>query len=548
MPSYYPFQQNYFERLLQKYPELLAFLAENKNQIEATQEGSLSEAPAQWMKDMYAAAEAVLPKAQADFKKNFKNSPLNALIQQADPDERSLELERTALSLMTIQAVAEDQYPFFEKDIKPSFAKPLTKDQFKALNKLLKQNFPNNPPPQRTHKLPELKIVLNALRKIRPLREGLGLGAVGPDGFLPALLKQSRSELAEKLPSLRIFKDEDFAQLQHMEAGFNYADFVQGALTERELTKLKEFIEKQGENALYQDALSQMFVLAGSAGHKDRMTLNCVLAPTYLDYALPALSKLAKQTPQEVYANYLIQKLQTVDVYKDGFSSKDRLLARLICLFRIDKAEKAQTLQANLEGLPQTDSLWKANKKFEKYSQLPELSAPTYMPLLLIELKNKQGDYLSAVRTGLELMNRSFERYAGLIKDQILPAQTGVNFNELAGLVKSDFEATWQLYEQKGEIVFKRTNKAAWPAARVEPDKLEHYAGCGTLNTECAASFFSTCERKPVTPPKLPKGIENIMKKGLSISPGSLTNQQPGYPPIAGSTPEINTPKPPQIK
>lgn len=97
------FDKRYYSTIFQLHPELLGFLTE---EIDATADYQMRE-KAPWMDEMYQAAEETLTSMP-------KEGLLTSFLSKTSLANRSIELERTMLSIMVIESVVSNDYNFFE--------------------------------------------------------------------------------------------------------------------------------------------------------------------------------------------------------------------------------------------------------------------------------------------------------------------------------------------------------------------------------------------------------------------------------------------------
>ncbi len=470
-------KMKYFENLFKDHPELLAFFTDS---IDATHDYNTT-AMADWMRVMYEAARVVLPEVQA----SLTLEPLSTLIKSVNIQGRSIELERTVLCIMAMQAVASGNYEFFSQT-STVFGSPITSKQFRQLEALLRGCFPNGEIKILLHEL-----VLGDLGKVRVLREALyrtfNLTQQDPDQFLSALLKLGHDTLRQVLPGIASLSAAEHEELVKVNTEFHYGHFAHTESTERELQKLQLTLKVRGMRYLYKNMLVQVFDVAGAAAQDGgKILLNQSIASTYLDDMLPALLRLGSMAPEKVYTQYMAKRLQVCGLLPPGsfsriLSPQERLLGRLACMFRIYKKDDLVILQAALEKLF-LDSIFLRNvKALDDYQLQENLQTPTYMPALLNALKtsprimelakeSEDNPQVIALRIGLQLIGNTLSAHQRLVADRKLTPDNPVNFNALTGLVKNDFDAIKTLCITQ-DIAFEKNSGIALPTTWVTTHK-----------------------------------------------------------------------------
>jgi hypothetical protein len=174
-----------FKKLFIDHPELLTFLAEG---VEATQDYDVV-TMLPWMVEIYEAAGIAL----AEVMLILSGEPIEPLLSRANPKRRSIELERTVLCIMAMEAVAVGDYAFFvETPI--LFGEPISAEQFDRLRGLMCTFFP-----EKSDKLLRFELLLGDIGKVRPLREALsaefGIEEQDPDQFMERLLSADYAKL-----------------------------------------------------------------------------------------------------------------------------------------------------------------------------------------------------------------------------------------------------------------------------------------------------------------------------------------------------------------
>lgn len=450
------FNQEYFNEILSQHPELLAFLCPD---VEATSDYNTSDL-APWMHELYDQVTYQLKPEESASIDTEDDTPLVKLIESANADARSIELERTMLCIMCMDAVYSGDRTFFEKSPVP-FGKPLSKDQFNQLYLSLIQHFPKDT----GRKILFCELVLGDIGKIKPLRELLcqefSIHEQDPDRFIEALLAQDHARLSEILPTIASLTKKEFEELRKTYTGFHYGHFCHTESTERELGRLQNILKQRGMRYLTKNMLVQLFDVAGARAHdQGKIQLNNVIFGTYFDDMLPALKQLEYHTPEEVYRDYLVKRLDIAQVTledstKQSLSTTERLLGRLLCMFRIYKPGDAATLQASLARLEEDDQFKRDLATLDSYQANPKFHTPTYMPALLNALKDNKNlatlahgededAQTTALRVGMRLIAMSLAEHQKRHSEN----QNPVNFNQLTSVVKGDLNDIKSLLKQ----------------------------------------------------------------------------------------------------
>ena len=201
------FDQEYFNKILGNHPELLAFLCPG---VESTSDYNTTE-QAGWTTALYQDVKFHLnPEDNASAEDD--EPPVFKLIDKANPNLRSIELERTMLCIMCLDAVYSGNHTFFEKSPVP-FGKSITKEQFNKLYLNLIQQFPK----ETSRKIIFCALVLGDIGKIKPLREMLCKEFSISERLLGRLLCMFRIYSAEEAATLQaslahLAKDDQFTR------------------------------------------------------------------------------------------------------------------------------------------------------------------------------------------------------------------------------------------------------------------------------------------------------------------------------------------------
>lgn len=465
-----------FDEIFQRYPELLAFLS---HEVEATHDYQITQ-PAQWTQNLYQAAKIAL-----ENRSSRVGEPLASILNTVDFNTRSIELERSMLSLQALYALVNGNYDFF-KNTPVLFGRAITEEQFNSLCAYIKTYASGD-----KVRLLEHEIVLGDLGKIKPLREALSyrfnIIPQDPDQFMTALLEQSDQDLRSVLPGLSKLDEETLHELKKINLGFHYGHFVHTESTERELAKLKEVLQKRGMEYLYLGFLVQCCDVAGAAAQDNgKILLNNTIASTYLEDILPLLGRLKDEEALRVYERYLARRLTAVHLMKTTdivskitvstvlagafwtqhqqlrplsiLNADQRLLSRLLCMFRIYDPKKALDLEQAILSLKSDRLFATALQEITEYEADTALQTPTYMPAFLgallnsnklreIGLAKNQGAQHLALRVGIVLIADYLKTHQNEVKNGKLNALTPFSFNELAGRVKADFDNVYAEYE-----------------------------------------------------------------------------------------------------
>jgi hypothetical protein len=432
-----------FNTLFQKHPELLQFLS---GTVQATNDYDQKD-QATWAAEMYQAANlAAKQKASA----------------------RSIELERTVLCLLSLDAVTQGNYSFFKNApyFKGSFC--MTEQQFYTLHELVDNYYPKT-----KNKILQTELVLGDLGKIQSLKESLGkefkIAAKDPDQFLQALLKQEYSALTQRLPSIQALKEKDFKKIHRVSLHWGHvchAECPPKVLIQfkKDLLELEQKEKGSAPIALHQALLVQLFDVAGAAAQaQGKMLLDQSLFVTYIENILRPLFKLAteeKYTGEEAYRDYLAQRLERVEM---KYSNDNDFLGRLICMFRIFSAEEAKALAISLETLKQNAQFTADLATLSAYEKNDAFSTPTYMPAFLVKLKSSpritelkqenEDAQATALRVGMHIIANTLKAYQTCYEQNQKIAINPPNFNGLTGLVEKSFDSIRALY-QGGNVDF----------------------------------------------------------------------------------------------
>ena len=479
------FDKKYFTQLFTNYSELLSFLTEG---VDATQDYKIEEM-ADWMKEMYVVAEEI----KEEFLKNLDaESPLYFLIQKASTKRRSIELERTCLCLMTMEAISTDNYNFFETTPVLS-GKTITKEQFKYAKDLIEKYFPKD-----SRKLLQLELILGDFGKIRPLREKLcssfNISAHDPDLFMTALFEQGYEKMKAIFPCVSTISEKEFDELLKINTGFHYGHFAHTESTEREIERLRIVLEDRGISYLYKNILVQIFDVAGAAAQsKGKLLLNEAICNTYLNDMLSVLENLDSSKSIEVYQEYLVKRLKVCQLIDEEskietLDNKQYLLGRLLCMFRIYDNSSAKKLENALNRLFLNQEFKKNIEILNKYQTDNRFFTPTYMPAFLNALKDsnrlmelaeseQKDNQIVALCVGMNIIAKVLEAHQSLIEKNELKVINPINFNPLTGIVKSDFDQIIMLYKSP-QISIGKTDGLAYPTVWLEknkPDETKNY-------------------------------------------------------------------------
>lgn len=499
------FTSHDFKELFTDFPELLCFL---HKKVDATQDYNL-EQMAPWMESMYKAAKEVLPQA---FNTIPSSSPLYPLLKDLNFDKRSIELERTCLCLMTMEAVNAKNYNFFSKT--PVLdGNPITQDQFNQLANRVQNYFPNS-----SVKLLRLELLLGDFGKIRPLRQALckqfGITAQDPDHFMASLFNQSFQQLKVIFPCLTSMSEQEFSELRKINTGLHYGHFAHAESTARELEKLRQVLMERGMDYLYKNILVQAFDVAGAAAQaKGKILLNESIYNTYFKDMLPVLEKLPKMGSQNAYATYLIKRLEVCEQLADKInpsqlSSQDYLLGRLLCMFRIYQKPAADALKMALQNLTNETAFSESIAILKQYESNYQFSTPTYMPAFLNALKahpdlstlakNNEDKQQVALRVGIRIIANCLQAHQTLVNKNQLTTINPINLNQLAGLVKTDFTAVVKLYDEP-DIAIGKSDGVVYPSAWLKENKpasLLEYAHTSSQYVEFANNLAEEQNQK----------------------------------------------------
>ncbi|ALA24262.1 hypothetical protein AVI51_14605 [Piscirickettsia salmonis] len=439
----FDFKKDFFKDQFEKYPELLAFLSSN---VDATADYYLGPMTA-WMDELYAAAAEYLPDAQA----LELPLPIQELLEYATADKRSLELERTMLSLMSAYSIAFGNYLFFALSPVVSGEK-VSQDQLKHLSELY--NYAEYKP------VVDLELVIGDLGKIRPLRQYIraeeGIEAEDPDQFITALLQKGQAVCAKYLPSIANLSPEVFSELAKINTGFQFGHFAHAESTERELAKLKQVIDEHGADYLSLNMLVQCLDVAGAAAHNGgRLLLNQAMTESYLDFLLPILMLLKDQTPERVYEIYLKERMEQCELGVDQLASlttDERVLGRLLCMLRMTEPAPAQELNQAFIQLKNTPEFIDNLETLTLYEADPRLQTPAYMSPLLValtesaevaELARNQGKIPQemALNIGLRIIACCLKEHYARIQAGEVSQEIPISFNDLTRFIKEDASA-----------------------------------------------------------------------------------------------------------
>ncbi len=488
------FNQTYFESLFKSYPELLAFL---NTEVDATHDFQIT-APAPWTNDLYQATAMVLP----DVKVKHTNEPLASLLRTANPEIRSIELERTVFSIMTMQAIVENNYDFFKKTPVYSNQLIILSDQFQNLCTLLQTYFPTD----LDKNILLRALILSDLGKIRPLREALCklfyITAQDPDHFMSELLRRNYTELSAILPSIN--NEITLTELRKINTEFHYGHFAHAESGERELARLKDMLAEHGHGV---EAIGKHFILqicdvAGAAAQDGGKTiLTQQIATIYLNCILPALLSLTTKTPTTVHENYFSKRFQLcqLPIHETPLTSEQHWLGRFICMLRIDTLSAAEQLQTALKELLANNPKFVADlESWHQYQLNPKLSTPTYMPALLVALKNKEP-LTVALQIGATLIRRALECHQYLVEVSKIHKENPANFNALTGITKNEFDCIQAVYKERSSICFCSSNGIVYPTQWIKQHKPAELAAYVSetgimldqeLSTTGSAQFF----------------------------------------------------------
>ncbi|WP_230382406.1 hypothetical protein [Piscirickettsia salmonis] len=439
----FDFKKDFFKDQFEKYPELLAFLSSN---VDVTADYYLGP-KAIWMDELYAAAAEYLPAAQA----LELALPIQALLEYATADKRSLELERTMLSLMSAYSIASRNYLFFALSPVVSGEK-VSQDQLKHLSELY--NYAEYKP------VVDLELVIGDLGKIRPLRQYIreeeGIEAEDPDQFITALLQKGQAVCAKYLPSIANLSPEVFSELAKINTGFQFGHFAHAESTERELAKLKQVIDEHGEGYLSLNMLVQCLDVTGAAAHNGgKLLLNQAMTESYLDFLLPILMLLKDQTPERVYEIYLKERMEQCQLSVDPLASlttDERVLGRLLCMLRMTEPAPAQELNQSFIKLKNTPEFIDNLETLTLYEADPCLQTPAYMSPLLValtesaevaELARNQGKIPQemALSIGLRIIACCLKEHYARVQAGEVSQEIPISFNDLTRFIKEDASA-----------------------------------------------------------------------------------------------------------
>jgi|GEM_PF-3526884 len=491
----------YFQDLFSSYPELLAFLHKD---VDASQDYHIDQM-APWMEALYQAAEDALPLALAGLP---RNSLLLPLLENAVTDKRSIELERTCLCLLALQAVEQKNYSFFSATPVLS-GNPITQEQFEKLSQLLQSYFPGQ-----TKKLLRLELLLGDFGKIRPLRTSLcklfSIEEQDPDQFIAALFSKGYQQLGQIFPCLASLTEQEFEELRKINTGFHYGHFVHTESTPRELERLSRVLNERGMDYLYKNILLQAFDVAGAAAQaQGKILLNQAIYATYFNDMLPVLLSLANTSSQEAYQAYLTKRLKICEqFYSEPLTTLQQLLGRLLCMFRIYDKNTATSFEQALQNLFTDKEFVDSINFLNEYQSLPEYSTPTYMPAFLNALKDQprllelaenstESMQQLVLRVGFGIITDCLKAHQKLVIGNKLQSINPLNFNQLTGLVKSDFDAIINLYRTQ-DIAIGKADGIIYPSTYLtmhKPYEVNKYVHNKAISTVHLTEFFNTDEQ-----------------------------------------------------
>lgn len=417
-----------FSETIKKYPVLLAFTTKG---VQATNDYDISQMT-DWMKALYDEAEKVresfLSQESTDFLTPF-------ISETVLPEKRTIELERTMFSLMTLEAIVSGDYSFFAETTKPLFGEPLSKEQFGKIVEIFKTNNIDK-------KMVELSLVLGDIGKIKPLRDALceqfNIDKQDPDEFLGELLNQDFEQLQKTLALFANISKEEFECLKKSHIDLHFGHLVHAECNNTRLYWLGEnFLKESEENwkAFYTAFIVQLCDVAGAAAQAGGKTiLNQVVALTYLDGVLPSIELIKTgKSGADAYKNYLKFRLNHAGM---NFSSsklgvKNVWLARFMCMMRVYDNKSAEKLDSAIENLLEEDGFKKDLETFKTYES--DGATPTYIPALLGQLL-KAKDYEDALRLTMRVV-------ASACAEQMKGSwDNPANFNGLTGLARDDLD------------------------------------------------------------------------------------------------------------
>jgi hypothetical protein len=246
----------------------------------------------------------------------------------------------------------------------------------------------------------------------------------------------------------------EFLKLRKINTGFHFGHFAHAESTESALEKLRNTLHSHGFEYLFRHILVQIFDVAGAAAQAGKVLLNSDILRLYLDDILPMLQTLESEAPEVIYDRYLKRRLAKCEVTFTAdapLNPAQKLLARMLCMFRILSTDKAASLLMAFDHLKKNDAFHRHVRWLDEYQASRETKTPTYMPALINTLKDsprimelaERGEEPTSValRVGIQLIAGALWIHQQLLAGEFISGANPVNFNALTGLIKSDFDA-----------------------------------------------------------------------------------------------------------
>lgn len=459
----------YFRKILHAHPELFWFLDQS---VEETQDYAISP-PFSWTQWFYQAlSENIkffpLVESTGFFRQLSEKIKLSSAL-----GKRSIELERTILSLMILDALLRGDYEFCTESV---LGPIITKKQFHHLISFLNKYFPSD----NQREVLRTKIVLADLGKIRSVREYLSkqfsIVSQDHDQFMDQLLKQDYSELIYVLPSIHALDENSFSLLAAMSIEFNFAQFGQGESRAKALSGLKTKIKTEGFDNIGRAMFVSLLDVVGAAAQNHKLLLNSWVFSTYFEDMWRVFQKLENYPEETVHDAYLIQRLIRCEYWLPEqspiiLSIEERWFARLICMLRIYDRAAAQSLEEVFTELLkevnfyQDMQRWASDDNNGVSRSIPPLLKGLVNHFTLTVDQTKIHRLGSALKMAFALIALSLRSHAYLVQHNQLSSQHPVNFNGLTRLLASDFEGIQQIANNRDatQLAFDKANNTAYP-------------------------------------------------------------------------------------
>lgn len=365
--------------------------------------------------------------------------------------QKFVEFDRTIMTLHCMKLILDGSEKAYQEF---SAAQPeavrLSKESFAALHhqgqSVLKSRYKGMSSVEMTQAL-ETALVLGDMgksEKARMLFKPYNIKAPDHDDFYGEAMHQleknpqicpSFNRLPEQSKQLLV----QIANLAH----YGHVTHLEGGLSM--FTKLKQ--SDVSNDALAFDLFVHLCDVAGALGHVNNKS--SVVYTELTHRAMTAMQKACfllrepNKTEIDAYNAYLAERCSWIGL--DPANDTDRVLGRLSAMLRLFTIEEGAILKNGFQKLDMVEG-----EKVIAQLSMTEGRTPTYMPAVLVNLVSKVK-LEQAIVLGLPFIAKVLEKHHQMLTNKEADPEIPLNFNAIAGIVKSDPEAL----KAKGFIIDK---------------------------------------------------------------------------------------------